>query len=246
MVHDFSGYLPFLHFSDALVIPTYFVIISLTFSFGIYWFVRRAEKKLLGRNNALDIALVLMGAGFVGSRLVHVFFEEPHYYAEAPMRVFHIWQGGFVWYGGAVIGGLASILFIHWRRLPLGKWLDAFAPVGALGYGLGRIACLLTGCCFGDVCILASGYQFRYPTQAFAVIWEFTTLALLLWLERKKRVSIFLVWLMLHSIGRIVMESFRGDPRGPAILTLSLSTWVSAVLLIVAVVFLFRKKPGQL
>ena len=242
MVHDFSGFLPYLHLSDTFVLPTYFVIISLTFCFGIYWFVKRAERRHLRRNDALDIALVLMGAGFIGSRFVHVVFEEPKYYLEAPMRIFHIWQGGFVWYGGAIFGAIATILFVRFKKLALWPWLETFAPVGALGYALGRAACLLTGCCFGDVCILASGYRFRYPTQAFAVAWEFGTLALLLRLEKKKRVSIFLVWIVLHAVGRIIMETFRGDPRGPDIFGFSISTWISVGLLIVAGILLLRRR----
>lgn len=224
-------------------IPTYFIVVSLAFSICLVWLARRTDAQGLSRNQALDISLILMITGFIGARFVHIFFEEPFYYAEDLARVFEIWRGGFVWYGGALISGMAALIFMRRRKLDLGRWLDLFAPVLALGYMLGRVACWIVGCCYGDFCHLFEGMTFRYPTQAFAVFWEGGVLALLLYLERARRRTrapfwlqrypgrLFSLWLMLHAIGRIIMEIFRADPRGPAPLGLSISTWISLALI---------------
>jgi phosphatidylglycerol:prolipoprotein diacylglycerol transferase len=194
-----------------------------------------------------------MIGGFFGARLFHVFFEEPAYYFEDLTRTLEIWRGGFVWYGGAIGGALTSIALARWRRLPIAKWLDVFAPILALGYALGRIACLFTGCCYGAICVLPSGYSFRYPTQAFAVLWEFAALAVLLLLEKKRNEgkstavyrsagSLFACWLVIHSVGRLIMEYFRADPRGPSPLGMSLASWISVVLLIGASLWIWKKR----
>lgn len=246
-IHDFSGFYPLIRIGNDFALPTYFIIVSLALCICALWLVRRAEAAGQLRNTALDIGLAVMFAGFVGARLFHVLFEEPAYYLAGPMRIFEIWRGGFVWYGGAIAGAAAGAGLIRRRRLSLGLWLDLFAPVIALGYALGRVACVLTGCCYGDVCVLASGYSFRHPTQIYAVVWESGALALLLTLERRSRRSpqssqspwwsrwpareggLFAAWLILHSVGRIMMEAFRADPRGAEPLGLSLSTWISLV-----------------
>ncbi|MES2964024.1 MAG: prolipoprotein diacylglyceryl transferase [Bdellovibrionota bacterium] len=237
-----SGFLPVLKLGS-FVLPTYFLISSLAFIAGLFFLVRRSKTLRLSRNRSLDTALVLMTTGFVGSRLFHVFFEEPSHYAEDPSRVFEVWRGGFVWYGGAILGALCSYAFLKWKREPVARYLDLFAPVGAFGYAMGRLACLFTGCCYGAVCILPGmrgGVEFRYPTQALAVVYELVVLFILLKIERRREDSnwfgragqLFALWLMLHGVGRILMESLRGDPRGAFIGGLSISTWISIVLVV--------------
>lgn len=241
---DLAGHFPLLHLGADLEIPTYFIVISLAICICMLWLVRRAEARGLGRNRALDIALVCMLSGFLGARFFHVAFEEPRYYWEDLSRVLEFWRGGFVWYGGALVGGTAAVTFVRWKKISIAAWLDVFAPICALGYALGRVACLLTGCCFGSVCVLPSGFSFRHPTQAYAIIWEVGVLASLLWLERRRTFRkpgrLFAVWLALHALGRIMMEAFRADPRGPDLLGLSQATWISLLLLVIVAVFFNR------
>ena len=236
MIHRLSGFLPSIHLFG-VAIPVYFLVSSLAFIFAMFLLVHRADRSGLSRNRALDIALVLMISGFVGSRLFHVFFEEPAYYWERPSLIFDIWSGGFVWYGGALFGALCSIAFLIWKRETLGPWLDLFAPVGALGYAIGRIACLLTGCCYGRV-FNWGGELYRHPTQTYAVVWEFMALAILLFVERRAWLrqpgGLFWLWLALHACGRLMMESFRDDPRGPTLEGFSISTCISILLLLIA------------
>lgn len=246
---DLGGHFPTLHLGEGLDFPTYFIVISLALCVCAIWLVRRTESRGLERNRALDLSLIVLFAGFAGSRAFHVLLEEPHYYWDDVSRVVEIWRGGFVWYGGALTGATAALAYLRWRRFAIGVWLDIFAPICALGYALGRVACLLTGCCYGAVCVLADGSSFRHPTQAYAMIWELGVLFLLLRLERwcdagriartwREPGRLFLVWLGLHSIGRIIMESFRADPRGPNLLGLSQATWISLVMImIVSIVF---------
>jgi phosphatidylglycerol:prolipoprotein diacylglycerol transferase len=254
-VLDVSGHFPLLHLADGYELQTYFLVVSLALCVCVLFLVRRTEARGLTRNLALDISMILMIFGMLGARLFHVAFEEPRYYLEEPMRVFQLWRGGFVWYGGALLGALASVLYVRHKKLPLGTWLDLFAPVAALGYALGRVACFLTGCCFGSVCVLGSGLRFRHPTQLYAILWELAALWLLLILERargrvmpalkiplsiwqpfnrwlKPSGRLFALWLVLHGLGRILMEAFRADPRGPEPLGFSIATWISMLLIL--------------
>src|SRR6185312_1101301 len=125
---------PLLRITPNWALPTYLVVISLTYCLCIYLVYRRAqnikaEKANLDVGIALDICLAIMLGGFIGARLLHVFYEEPGYYFEKPMRVFQVWQGGFVFYGGFFGALIASYAFIRKKNESFVKWADFFAPV---------------------------------------------------------------------------------------------------------------------
>ncbi len=239
---------PLIYLNDHLALPTYYLWISLVFCLSLIWVKKRAQKKNLSKNIALDLSLMIMLGGFVGARLFHVFFESPEYYLKDPMAIFSFWQGGFVYYGGVIGAFILSFVWLKKNKLPAFEWLDFFAPVISFGYAAGRIACFLTGCCYGRSCPYPWGVKFlalqdgiaRHPTQLYAVFWESLVVLILLYIEKEKKNkmlvfkslfvssgSIFMLWLVLHSLGRILMEYYRDDFRGPALLGLSFSTWIS-------------------
>jgi phosphatidylglycerol:prolipoprotein diacylglycerol transferase len=191
----------------------------------------------MDRVTAIDLALAVLIGGFLGARLLHIFFEEFELYRLNPMAVLYIWNGGFVYLGGVVGALVASVLFCKVKNEPFWFWADIATLPIAFGYGLGRIACFLNGCCYGRPAevpwaAVLHGAQ-RHPTQIYASLWEFAVVALL-WLNEKKFKTsgmLFNVWLLLHGAGRIFMEVFRDDPRGSLILGVSLGTAMSTVLM---------------
>jgi phosphatidylglycerol:prolipoprotein diacylglycerol transferase len=249
---------PDIFISDSVVIPTYIVFLSLLYCFLILYAYRRTLKFKRPMKTSMDLALILMVAGFVGGRLLHVFFEAPFYYKENWLRIFYFWQGGFVFYGGFISAFVCCLLYLYLTRKQKGykkfsalQWADFYAPVAALGYGLGRISCFLAGCCYGKSCDLPWAVTFpwdmqavpRHPVQIYMTIWELILFSLLLLMEKKKTKpgQIFFIWLLLHSVGRFAAEQFRDDFRGNFIWTLSLSSWISIGLAVCAGIFLKLK-----
>ncbi|MBN8539537.1 MAG: prolipoprotein diacylglyceryl transferase [Deltaproteobacteria bacterium] len=254
-----SGFLPWIEIGP-IRIQSYFVVISIVLSAIAFWIPRRAVSLDYSPRRALDLYIAAMIFGFVGARLFHILWEEPRYYIADPLLVFDILGGGFVWYGGA-IGGMLGLYLILRRDRPssIGGWLDLFAPIAAVGYGAGRIACLLTGCCYGAVCELphwlhshgASPIRFMLPTQAFAIIWEFGAAFVLhraegrRWAKGRQPGQLFSLWLVLHGLGRMLMELMRADPRGPSAFGVTVSMVMSLILILVGGFFL-RTASGQL
>ncbi len=305
-----SGWIPHLHLPPGLDLPTYHLTISLAFCLSLVWLVKRAEQLDLDRRFALDASLAIMVGGFVGARLLHIIYEAPAIYFADPRQIYRIWEGGFVWYGGALLGTAAGITVALKRKIPLEPYFDLFAPVAAFGYAVGRVACVLTGCCFGRLCYLSEHVAIRYPTQITAVLWELMTVGILLRLEKLRKtqvsgkrtavndsnrqagqkvdqqstqradqhpekkqnqrsdqkllrqgltlvvshISKFIhtisarpgtllgIWIFLHALGRILMEIFRADDRGPTIAGLSLSTSISLLLLFGSSLYLRSKR----
>lgn len=240
---------PLIQLGPNLYIPTYFFWISFTYSLCFVYLAWRAERFEMPRSFALDLAFAMMIGGFLGARFFSVFYEEWPYYRTHPSEIFKFWHGGFVFYGG-LLGAIAvGLLMIKWRRRDnFWVWADFFAPILSLGYAVGRIGCFLAGCCYGKLCSLPWAIEFhhswlpqgpRHPTQLYACFWEFAVFFFITRFEdrfhRRAAGYAFSVWLTLHAIGRIIMEHYRDDDRGPALMGLSVSTVISLALILLAV-----------
>ncbi len=240
---------PEIHISDSIILPTYLVYLSILYCFLIFFTAKRADWLGENRTIALDIGFVLMVGGFLGGRLLHIFYEAPQYYLDDWIRVLQFWEGGFVFFGGFLLALLGGFLYTKIKKISFFHWADFYAPIIALGYGLGRISCFLAGCCFGRTCDLPWAIRLawdpsqamRHPTQLYAVIWELILYFVLIRIEKKKIFAaqaglLFFFWITFHGVGRLMMESFRDDFRGELIAGWTLSSWVALGIVISGII----------
>jgi phosphatidylglycerol:prolipoprotein diacylglycerol transferase len=248
---------PIILHTSSFDIPTYLVIIAITFCLSIFWVVKRAEHFDLAPNTVLDICLLIMISSFVGSRALHVLYEQPRFYFEHPDYILKIWYGGFVYYGGFILTLLTGAFYCRWRKLDFNTYADLFAPVFAAGYAVGRVGCLAAGCCYGRPTTLPWGITFPegdeapahislHPTQIYSTLWNGALCVVLLVCQRQKNFKLgsgrlFGLWLLFHGLGRVIIEQFRGDFRGAELFNLSISTWLSFIVISTGCVFLIRK-----
>jgi phosphatidylglycerol:prolipoprotein diacylglycerol transferase len=236
-----------------LKVPTYFLILSIVFSFIVFALVKRAKTLALNPNKALDLYLYVLFGSFIGARLFYIFYQEFSYFIENPLEIFSFWKGGFVFYGGFIGGTLAIVLYTRIKGESLRLWLNFCAPLLALGYGLGRLACFFNGCCYGEVTdVFWSVYMHeaqRHPTQIYAVLWELSLFSFLLIYEKIKgfnnKPDLFSCWLVGHGFGRLLMEHYRADDRGELLFGFSISTLISLVLILVGLAFAFKRTSKQ-
>ena len=138
-------------------------------SLQLRWGLRQAGWSA---SSAADDAAALLLAGAVGGIV-----GGKAYYA----LLYGDWhllysRAGLVWYGGFLVGAAAVLLVIRRRRMPAWRAADATAPALALGYGVGRVGCLLVGDDFGVPTDLPWGMTFPegpIPTVASALEREF-------------------------------------------------------------------------
>jgi phosphatidylglycerol:prolipoprotein diacylglycerol transferase len=92
---------------------------------------------------AYEMGFSALAGGIVGSR---VYFIVQNYDEVKHDLVGKLFSGaGLVWYGGAIGGALAVLLWAHYRRFLGLALLDLAAPALALGYAIGRCGCQLSG-----------------------------------------------------------------------------------------------------
>ena len=98
-----------------------------------------------------DLAVWVIVGGVVGARVFYVLQYWDRQFADHPIDAIKIWEGGLVFYGGFLGGTVAGFWFVGRRNLSPWEIGDIVAPSVMLAYALGRIGCLLNGCCWGGL-----------------------------------------------------------------------------------------------
>jgi phosphatidylglycerol:prolipoprotein diacylglycerol transferase len=207
--------------------------------------------------DALNVVTMVVLSGIVGAKLWHELENVPdliaawriiihpglHHPSQVLLNFLHWFQAGFAWYGG-LLAAIAMLIYqgvaakpngLTGRRAAL-RMLDFAAPAAAIGYGVGRIGCLLSG--DGDYGInttLPWGVHMMHglteytralvlpnpptaavqPTPIYELIFSLA-LAWWLWKRASKPLPLgFLTgeYLLISGIGRFLVEFVRINPR---------------------------------
>ena len=78
--------------------------------------------------------------------------------------VVNVAEGGLVVYGSVLGAAVGLVAFVRKYRLPLLSLSDVVAPSLLLGLALGRVGCLLNGCCFGGPSDVSWAVTFPYSS----------------------------------------------------------------------------------
>lgn len=85
-----------------------------------------------------SMLLLVMILAVVGARLYHV-VHLWGYYAENPLLIPQVWNGGLGIPGAVAAGALGIFLYTRSKGLNAARWMDVFAPALLLGQAIGRL-----------------------------------------------------------------------------------------------------------
>lgn len=112
-------------------------------------------------------------AGIIGAKLYHVLESPRDLFADPIGQIFS--RYGLAWFGGLLAGFAAFTWLARRRKIPLLTMFDVGSPAAAVGYGIGRIGCLLSGDGdYGKPTTLPWGMSFPHglvPTTQTCVEW---------------------------------------------------------------------------
>ncbi|HEV2298368.1 MAG TPA: prolipoprotein diacylglyceryl transferase family protein [Candidatus Acidoferrales bacterium] len=228
--------MPFLHIGP-FTLATYGLCVGIAMLVSYFVLARDFARRGISAPADLMVAVPCI-AGLVGAKLYHVLEAPKELFADPRLLVS---QYGFAWFGGFLGGFFAFVILARYYRVPLLEVFDAASPAAALGYGLGRIGCLLSG--DGDYGIPTSlpwGMSFPngtvpttervHPTP----IYELMIAILIFWWlwrigERQVRAAtktkvaegmfgpergtVFAQYLVLNGVARFLVEFIRINPR---------------------------------
>lgn len=202
-------------------IHSYGVLVALAFLIGFALISRRAMDAGDNPDRYTEALLWFIISGIGGARAFYILWY-PHLFLVDPIGVLTS-QGGLVWYGGVVGALLASVIYTRLKKLNFLHFTDIVAPAAALGLAIGRIGCLLAGCCYGSPCSLGWAVHYPHthethgaavhPTPLYETILMMMVMAILLKIDRRKPFEGFTTgwFLILASFIRFALEYLRGD-----------------------------------
>lgn len=218
--------------------------------------VDRGFKRAHIDADAVGIVAITVVAGIVGAKLWHV-LDTPSDFREMGWRVLYD-SAGFAWYGGLVFGISALVFQGWWAKIGALRTLDLAAPAAAIGYGVGRIGCFLSGDgCYGIPTSLPWGMSFPngidptvvrvHPTPLYEMA---AGLVIGWWLWRRggkphATGAILGQYLLLSGIARFLVEFIRRNPKVIWGLSNAQLASAGAALAGVAIIFWAARRPDE-
>jgi len=223
---------PFLHIGT-FTLPTYGLMLWVAIVTAMI-VVDRAFKRARITADAVVMVAVAAVAGVVGSKIWYLVFDSPgDFRAMGWSALFE--NAGFSWFG-ALVSGILAMVLQGWRaKIGALRTLDLVVPAAAIGQGLGRIGCFLSGDgCYGiaikPVHIL--GFTYRpwgmsfpngvvpvfvpvYPTPLYELAAGLAIGCWLWWRLGKVHATGAIVgqYLVLAGAARFLVEFIRRNPK---------------------------------
>lgn len=215
-----------------LTLRWYGLLIASAVLIGVALSQYLAKKRGIDPEKVGDMVIWLVIAAIPCARLYYVLFEWQAY-ADRPSDIFALWKGGIAIHGAVLGGTLAAWLFSRINRLSFWQMADVVAPSLILGQAIGRWGNFFNSEAFGSPTDLpwklfiplanrpANYREFEYfhPTFLYETLWNLGVFGLLLglffWgLKRPHRLragTLFLVYMIAYSCGRLWIEGLRTD-----------------------------------
>ena len=155
-IRDTQLTLPPVAATSGLPVRGYGMMLLLAVVSGVTLAAVRATRAGLGSDVIMALAFMMVVGGIVGARLFFVFqywhLLRGETWGQTLGNLLSVDKGGLVVYGSLIGATAAFLLFCRRYQLPPLPLGDLIAPSLALGLSLGRLGCLLNGCCYGGPC----------------------------------------------------------------------------------------------
>ena len=246
----------FENLDGALLYTPVTALAALAVSLVLFWLLGREGFRI---RDLVPMAVLVGIGGFGGAKLYSLLYRWVSFggtLGDFSQEV----QGGWR-YPGALVGMLLAV-WLGRRLLPRGlsarAYLDAWAPAFAFGGGIGRVACLLHGCCYGAPTSLPWAIQYPYgsipwhdhlsaghisrveslsaavhPFPVYLLLMEWILAVYLLRLRKRARFEgeVTLHFLAIHGLAKGWLELFRDPVSGFHLVVVPIGLVALAVLL---------------
>lgn len=213
--------------------------------------VRKSRQCDLLPEDIYIVGAFTIGFAMIFGNLLYVFvtYSLTDILQKIRMLDFSFLGSGIVFYGGLIGGIVGAFLGVRIAKCEMRAVISAIVPYVPLGHAVGRIGCLLAGCCYGMEYSgpLAVHYpnslfglpasQGYFPIQPLEALLNVGICWILLQQEKRGRngYSILLFYLSMYGVSRFLLEFLRGDAHRGIYAGLSLSQWISIGLLVVSI-----------
>ena len=239
-----------------LTIHMYGIVIAFGLVLAVIYAMRRAPKFGLTEDHVLDGVLWVTPFAILCARAYYCAFSW-ELYADNPISVLYIWQGGIAIYGGVLGAVLGIIVFCKIKKLSLGATLDLVLLGFLIGQSIGRWGNFFNREAFGaeTESFLRMGLfdtttgavVYHHPTFLYESVWNALGFVVLHFLSKKREYDgqIALGYAFWYGLGRFFIEGLRTDSLYVPGTTIRVSQLLAAIscLTAAAVLVYFLLKP---
>ena len=206
-----------------LTIHYYGLIIAIGLMLAVVYACRRCSQFGIKQDDLLDGVLWVTPFAILCARAYYCIFSWADY-AENPISVLYIWNGGLAIYGG-VLGAVAGILLLcRIKKIKIGALLDMVALGFLIGQSIGRWGNFVNREAFGAATdsffrmglynTVTGAWEYYHPTFLYESLWNVVGLLLIVFIVSKARrfdgenTWFYFLW---YGIGRFWVEGLRTD-----------------------------------
>jgi phosphatidylglycerol:prolipoprotein diacylglycerol transferase len=211
----------------AIKVMWYGIMVVLAVIVVIIFALMEARRVGLARDHIYNVALWSIIGAVIVSRLVHV-IDQWDYYMKNPAQIVNF--AGLSIYGAVLGAMLAILIYCLVNKLSFWQIGDISAPGALIGQAIGRVGCIIGGCCYGleNPPFCAIEYTSAnhglygtpigiplYPTQIYHLVWNLVAFGILwpLRTKLKPQGTVFLSYLALYALGDLMIRFLRqGTP----------------------------------
>lgn len=243
-----------------LEIHWYGLLIAIGLLLAVVYACRRSKSFGLRDNDLIDGVLCIVPFAVICARAYYCIFQWEAY-ADDPLSVLYVWEGGLAIYGG-VIGaaiGIVVFAFIKKDKVKLTAVLDITALGFLIGQSIGRWGNFLNREAFGAetnsflrmglLNKITGEVTYYHPTFLYESAWNALGFVLLHFLSKKRRYDgqIALGYVAWYGLGRAMIEGLRTDSLylGPIRVSQLLAAVSCLAATAVLIVMAFRKHDPE-
>jgi len=203
----------------------------------------------------LDLVLAAVVGGIVGARIFYIIGHWSEFSGHLG-NIFQLNMEGLVFYGGLLLGLTLAIIVGYLRKVRFWSIVDLAGLCVPLALAIGRIGCLLNGCCYGKPTSLPWGISYpvssgiigaRHPTQIYELILDLALFGLLWWKKDDfaRDGTIFWLFVMGYGLIRFTVEFFRDHQQSFAGIGFQVGSIAMVVVAAVILLFRYRLLPAS-
>ena len=205
-----------------LDVRLYGVIIACGMMLAVWYACKRSKEFGLKADDLLDGVLWGTPFAFLCARLYYCVFEWERY-ADNPISILYLWQGGLAIYGGVIGAVIASAVFTKVKKIRLTAVLDVLLICFLIGQSIGRWGNFCNREAFGAATdsFLRMGlfnertgmWEYYHPTFLYESLWNAAGFVLLHFASKHRKYDgqIALLYAAWYGLGRAFIEGLRVD-----------------------------------
>ena len=201
----------------------YGILIGIGLILAVLYGWKRCRQFGIKQDDITDGVLWVVPFAIVCARAYYCIFEWEEQFAQNPISVLYIWNGGLAIYGGIIGAVIGVAVFCYFKKIKLPALLDLVLLGFLIGQSIGRWGNFFNREAFGaetELFIrmgLTNGLTgvttYHHPTFLYESLWNAAGFVILHFLSKKRQYDgqIALGYVLWYGLGRTFIEGLRTD-----------------------------------